>query len=442
MKPFLYTIFSFFLLAHSLNSQTILSPVSFNGGEMLFSPPTQCLSAAERIEIEKNIFANRQILIREGIILSTPDRSSVVLFEWPVIKDPAATGYNNIWAISNFVDQVPGSGIGDWNCGQRTYDGHLGIDIILWPFPWFAYEQEYALAVAAAPGIIIFKQDGNEDDHCSCSCCWNAVFVEHADGSVAFYGHLKLGSLTPKNIGETVDAGEYLGAIASSGCSNIPHLHFEVYEDMPYTNEHLIEPFSGPCNTFNTQSWWADQMPYREPTINAVFTHYAVPVQGCPDINEHPNFENVFIPGELVYTVFYYKDQLAGTTATYQLLRPDNTVYNTWSQTFSNTLNASWWSFNWSLPSTGPFGTWTVSAIYEGETVSHAFQYLEVPPQSGKVGINTAAPQAELHLHSGALYIDDASKGVILKGLNGNCYRLTINASGALVPELLSGCPD
>jgi len=51
-----------------------------------------------------------------------------------------------------------------------------------------------------------------------------------ADGSVAWYFHLKNGSVTTKAIGQPIAAGEKLGAVASSGCSSGPHLHFEVHQ--------------------------------------------------------------------------------------------------------------------------------------------------------------------------------------------------------------------
>lgn len=69
--------------------------------------------------------------------------------------------------------------------------------------------------VAAAPGVIIAKDDGYGDKNCSMctNCSWNAVYVMHADGSVAWYGHMKIFSLTAKAVGQTVAAGEYLGVV-------------------------------------------------------------------------------------------------------------------------------------------------------------------------------------------------------------------------------------
>jgi hypothetical protein len=53
--------------------------------------------------------------------------------------------------------------------------------------------------------IIIGKTDGNFDKSCQFnSNDGNAVYVQHADGSVAWYGHMKKGTVTTKNVGEAV----------------------------------------------------------------------------------------------------------------------------------------------------------------------------------------------------------------------------------------------
>lgn len=409
------------------------------GGEVILGKDDQCVTPEERTRINNMLYQNRSELINKGLL--TENRSSLVLFNWPVAQDPTLN-FNNAWAISNYVDQDQAGGILDYNCGSRTYNGHFGIDIYTWPFSWYLKENDLVNAVAAAPGTIIGKDDGNVDNHCSCSGSWNAVYIEHTDGSIAWYGHLKLGSLTTKTVGQTVGTGEYLGVIASSGCSTGPHLHFEVYEDTPYNLANLVDPFFGPCNTLNNQTWWNNQMTYTDPTINAVLTHSAAPLIGCPANNEAPNFQDVFIPGQTIYTAFYYKDQASGTTANYSLLRPDGTVYNAWNQTFNSYYSSSYWYWTWVLPSNGPFGNWTLRATYDGVTVNHPFQYLQVPPPVEGVGVNILNPKAELHIHDGALFIDNAAKGIIMKSENGNCYLLKINTSGVLTTQLLAQCPN
>ena len=128
--------------------------------------------------------------------------------------------------------------VADCACGSRTYDlvggGHRGTDIFPL-FGWRKLDNEEVIVVAAAPGTIVLKQDGNQDRSCGTlsvllpnASQWNAVSLRHADGSLTWYGHLKKNSLTPKKVGDTVDEGEYLGAVGSSGFSTGPHMHFEV----------------------------------------------------------------------------------------------------------------------------------------------------------------------------------------------------------------------
>jgi hypothetical protein len=62
----------------------------------------------------------------------------------------------------------------------------------------------------------------------------NYVFIEHIDGTLAFYAHLMQNSVVV-NPGDTVDIGEYFALSGNSGKSGEPHLHFGVYEDYPPT---------------------------------------------------------------------------------------------------------------------------------------------------------------------------------------------------------------
>jgi murein DD-endopeptidase MepM/ murein hydrolase activator NlpD len=171
----------------------------------------------------------------------------------------------------------------DYNCGTRTYDSgngynHQGTDFFLWPWGWRKLDRGEVQIVAAAPGQIIYRRDGNFDHNCvNNNSNWNAVYVQHADGSLAWYGHMKNGSVTKKLDGEFVNQGEYLGVVGSSGNSPYPHLHFEVYD----ANSSLIDPWSGPCNNLSPETWWASQRPYVDSAINQVTTGSA-PVENPP----------------------------------------------------------------------------------------------------------------------------------------------------------------
>lgn len=379
MKSILLPLFLFVFFSTSVFSQ-VLREIAPDGGGASAAPleKTPCLTPAERSQIETMLAVNIQRLEAEGRLPHVMDRSQVA-FDWPLQAVPAL-GYNSYYGISNYVDQLTTSGIGDYNCGSRSYDGHNGTDIFTWPFPWNMVTNNSIEVIAAAAGTIIGKDDGNNDDHCACSGNWNAVYVQHADGSIAWYGHMKNNSLTSKNVGDAVAVGEYLGVVASSGCSTGPHLHFEVYEALPYNHNNLIDPYTGACNLLNSSSWWTTQKPYREPTVNAALTHDAAPVHGCPTANEVPHFSNSFAVNTLGYFAAYYHDQTAGQSSTYTIRKPNGSIWQTWTHASQDTYDASWWYWIWTLPASGPNGTWKWEVTYQSQTAIHNFTVTGAAP--------------------------------------------------------------
>jgi hypothetical protein len=59
---------------------------------------------------------------------------------------------------------------------------------------------------------------------------------------------------------------------------------------------------------------------------------------------------------------------------------------------------------------------------------------------NGNVGIGTNDPKAKLQITSGDVYVDDSTKGIILKSPNGNCWRVTIDNAGNFVRTSIT-CP-
>ena len=339
-------------------------------GEFKFDVTEQCLTYTERQFIFKEIEENIQLL---NIDLKSDHRKKSLAFDWPLQKD-TSLAFNNYFGISNYVDQDTAiNSILDYNCLSRSYDGHKGTDIFTWPFPWYMYNNGYVNVIASEDGIIINKHDGYDDDHCANTMggTWNAVYVQHYDGSVAWYGHLEKNTLTSKQIGQSVVKGEYLGKVASSGYSTGPHLHFEIYDSM----WNLIDPFQGTCNILNQNSWWLNQRAYRVPTLNALLTHSAKPVHGCPGINEEPNISSNFNIGDTIFLAAYFSDRQSGDSAVYRVFDANNNLWQTWNQVTSTTFNASWYYWKRLLPQNGPFGYWRFEIEFQNQIFSHEFLY-------------------------------------------------------------------
>lgn len=351
------------------------------GGEFVFNHDhAVCLTHTQRSEIKTMLQEHVAQLKMENKLLfsETFQRGgNHVLFDWPVRKAPGVI-YNDVWGISGYVDHnvnYPNQ-LTDYNCGTRTYDtaagyNHQGVDIYTWPFSWKQMDNNEAEIVAAAAGQIIAKGDGRFDRSCNFNNnTWNAVYIMHADGSIAWYGHMKNGSLTSKTVGDMVEQGEFLGIIGSSGNSTGPHLHFEVYKDNSYTE--LIDPYTGSCNSLNTTSWWQSQRPYKNTNINAALTHSAPPVfPTCPQ-TEITNESDQFNVNQRVYFAVYLRDQIAGSQLSLRIIRPDGSIFETWNSSLTQDYNSSYWY--WTNNNFTIEGEWKWQVSYMGQTVTHPFQ--------------------------------------------------------------------
>lgn len=357
------------------------------GGRMPMQPADE-ISPAQRARIDAELAANVDELTRQGKLAATPPLLTPLQggLQWPLrsVAGYADPGYHG---ISNFVDLNPAfpNQLLDYNCGTRTYDlasgyNHAGIDLFLWPFAWTLMDQQSVDIVAAAPGTIIGKQDGFDDRSCpnNYSADWNAVYVQHADGSVAWYGHMKKLSLTSRPIGAAVAAGEFLGKVGSSGFSTGPHLHFENHSAV--SNYAILEPYQGSCQA--SASLWAQQRPYYDSAINRISTHSAPPDfhdNICPNpINETINASDRFVAGQTAYFMVFYRDQLAAQLTSLQILRPNGSIFQSWSFRMSDATpdpfySAAWWYWSYALPANAPAGTWHFRATYQGTTYNHDF---------------------------------------------------------------------
>jgi hypothetical protein len=96
--------------------------------------------------------------------------------------------------------------------------------------------------VAVADGIVLDAYDQFEDgtppifpDMSTLSPnknTGNFVLIQHDDGLISAYFHLKPGSVVV-NVGDRVTAGDQLASVGNSGGSQVPHLHFEIIDQLP-----------------------------------------------------------------------------------------------------------------------------------------------------------------------------------------------------------------
>ena len=359
-----------FLLAQTVQQQQI---DAHSGYGYVVSPTTSCLSSEQREAIQLQLNHNIDSLVSIGILprksaQNTVNARIITTLNWPL---RAANGLNYLdyYSISNYLDKNSGTGLLDYNCGTHTYEGHRGTDIFTWPYPFLKMDNNQVEIIAAAAGTIISKIDGNFDRSCTNnSNQWNAVYVQHADGSIAWYGHMKNGSLTTKSVGQTVAAGEFLGVLGSSGNSTGPHLHLELYD----ASNNLVDPWNGTCN--GTTSWWANQRPYTNSKINRISTHGTT--ASVPDCEtETPNEQTSFGCGSSIYLYSFYQDELRNQTSQNRLIKPDGSIYWQTTRTFTNAdwYAASYWYYNLTLPANAPSGTWKYQIIYQGTTYETPF---------------------------------------------------------------------
>ncbi|MEQ8394792.1 M23 family metallopeptidase [Thalassobaculum sp.] len=161
--------------------------------------------------------------------------------------------------IVNYVDVDPSDKRRDYRCGQMSYDGHKGTDIGL---ANEALIETDVPVLAAVAGRVIGTRDGEPDAgaagieaaKAAGRECGNGVRIEHGDGWVTQYCHLREGSLRVQ-AGQEVAAGQALGAVGLSGMTEFPHVHLSLSRD-----GQVVDPFrgvaGGPECGLGTQPLW------------------------------------------------------------------------------------------------------------------------------------------------------------------------------------------
>ncbi|MEP2533682.1 M23 family metallopeptidase [Shimia sp.] len=182
----------------------------------------------------------------------------------PFLSQPVDCTLGETCFIQNYVDHDPGPGFRDFTCGLLGYDGHKGTDFGL---PTIKDMLSGVAVLAAADGVVTGTRDGMIDRAITPQNatqtkgreCGNGVVINHGQGWVTQYCHMKQGSIAVAQ-GQQVKAGDTLGLIGLSGRTEFPHLHMSLRH-----NDVVSDPFQhgvrSDCNATG-EDLWSDPVAY------------------------------------------------------------------------------------------------------------------------------------------------------------------------------------
>lgn len=288
------------------------------------------------------------------------------------IEDPLVGVVNEDFFYTNYVDQGGGSGIMDYACGPKSYDGHLGVDIVL---PDFRKMDEGVDVVAVAAGTVVRTHDGEFDRQKAWSSDpWNVVVIDHDGQLQSTYGHLKSGSVAV-TVGNRVSAGTKLGEVGSSGRSDIPHLHLELEQ-----NSLVVDPYGGACSS--SREYFREPLAYQDEfrLISAQISDRTLTVDIAKD---GPAPVDAIDSDDTRMTAWVQlHNWQANSTLVFALFRPDGSLHGSFDIRRDSFASLSWWWAWWEREALDAWpGLWTVEVSNNGQLLAtRTFELIvEVP---------------------------------------------------------------
>lgn len=226
----------------------------------------------------------------------------LLLAATPALADPPKLGLplecrlgQTCW-IMNYADTDPSPAARDYTCRSRSYEGHSGTDFAVRDL---AAVRAGVPVLAAAAGTVVAARDGVEDglwmagrkDEVVAARrqCGNRVAIDHGDGWFTDYCHMRQGSVRVK-VGDTVQAGQPIGLVGTSGMTDFPHAHLGVLHFAPGAKDgDPVDPFTGAENAAGcgkpAHPLWAGAVPYDSGHLYAA--GFADHVPAGTEIKEH-----------------------------------------------------------------------------------------------------------------------------------------------------------
>lgn len=300
--------------------------------------------------------------------------------------DVAATSY--IWpfdedqddgiVVVNYVDDLSGGSIKDYNDNDWSYDGHNGTDLCLHNF---RHMDRCVRVKAAASGTVVRISVNNFDRNTG----WgtgspaNLVQIRHSDGTYAFYYHLMKKSVTVK-LGEYVLQGQTIGYVGSSGNSTDAHLHFEpgYYSGNTWIKR---DPWQGTYN--HSASLWQSQNSYvgfRDFKLHGYGVYTSSQVGGNFDSTGNYLKEGIYQP----HTISGYESKIGfwmqlqgnytGKQIRYEIRRSDGSLFD---DTYFYLGDQCQYAWSWWYPDFNPgvsvTGDWYVRVLYDNVEKGRCF---------------------------------------------------------------------
>ena len=281
------------------------------------------------------------------------------------LQSPIEGEQRKDWMIVNYVDWEV-TDFKDHNCGSKSYDGHQGTDFTLRSFKQM---DSGVNVLAAAAGRVTFIHDGEfdrETEGIISKKLGNYVAINHGNAYYSYYGHLKKNSILVSE-GDSVEAGDIIAQVGSSGNSTDPHLHFELWYDSTF----VVDPYSGLCG--NLSSLWLNTEEYD--TSLGVFES-GITLQNDLDINDlrerNVNLERPFTITPSSDSSLNFWAHLYGVRAGKELSLTWYTPSNAKWFSYTITLDRDYWYYYyWSFINHQDLaeGTWSVKLEYDGAEV-------------------------------------------------------------------------
>ncbi|MBV1901000.1 MAG: M23 family metallopeptidase [Kordiimonadaceae bacterium] len=177
----------------------------------------------------------------------------------------ACTLGKSCW-IARYSDRAEGTEKADYSCQHRTQDNHRGTDFAIADL---GQMHTGVSVLAAASGTVKGVRSNEPDisikargkDAIEGKECGNGLLIEHTDGWTTQYCHLKQNSPTVKP-GDSVKAGQIIGAVGLSGQTEYPHMHFAVRKNGTRMDPFDGQPLTSACNAEKPTPLWAEPIAY------------------------------------------------------------------------------------------------------------------------------------------------------------------------------------